>query len=160
MKNPIVMIVGLVVSQNLMAASIGSILLSGTVAVVNEVVITANGSHNTSLNITGGESGKNIASVLETSNNPEGYVITLCSDNAGELRHSNDSSQKTTYSVSYDGGSYQAPPACSNALEVKSVSSMSGLGSDTSQILVNVTAFPLAPAGSYSDSLTISIAAN
>jgi hypothetical protein len=142
------------------AASTGSILLSGTVSAQNDIVITANGSNNTSLNITAGEVAKNIASVDETSNNATGYKIYMYSNNAGELRHSIDPSKLTTYTISYDGGSYVAPPAIGSPVQVKNVSSLAALTTDTSQVLITVAANATAIAGTYSDTLTLSIVAN
>lgn len=163
MKNKLLnlgLVTSLILSQGAWAASSGTLTLSGSVAVVNSIVITANGSNNTTLNITSGESGKNVAAVDETSNNAAGYTIQMYSANAGELRHTVDSSKKTTYTISYGGGSYTAPPSSSSPVTVKSVSSLSGLTTSTSQVLINVAAYSTAIAGTYSDTLTLSIVAN
>jgi len=59
--------------------------ISGTVALVNTLVVTPNGTNNQTLNITGGETGKNVATVAETSNDANGYAISLSSANGGSF---------------------------------------------------------------------------
>lgn len=152
-------LLALLVSVNTaQAASTGTLVISGTVALVNELVITANGSNNTNLNITGGESAKLVANVAETSNNGLGYTVTLSSANGGQLRLASDATKKTNYQLSYNGGSYSQPSA--SAATVKTVSSLGALTTNTSPVRVNVTAFANAPAGTYSDTITLTIAAN
>ena len=144
--------------QSAQAASSGTLQLSGTVAAVNDLVVTANASNNTSLNILSGETAKNVASVAETSNNGSGYTISLSSVNGGQLKHATNATKKTNYTVSYGGGSYNQPSTTPTT--VKSVSSLGALTTNTSQVLVTVTALAGAPAGTYSDTLTLTIAAN
>jgi hypothetical protein len=141
-----------------LAASSGTLTLSGTVSTLNDILITPNGSNNLNLNITGGESGKNVAAVQESSNDPLGYKINLKSTNAGQLQLSTDATKFTAYQVSYDGGSFVTPTASDQA--VKTVSSLTQKTVYTSQLSVNVTALPNALAGTYSDTLTVSIVAN
>lgn len=138
------------------ASQSGTLSLSGVVAANNSISITPNGANNTSLNITGGATGVNVASVTEVSNDESGYKITVASTNSGFLQA--DSNDKTSYQVSYNGGSYITPTT--NASTVKTVSSLSQQTSATSQVTVNVTAAPNAMAGTYSDTLTFSIVAN
>ena len=80
------------------------------------------------------------------------------SANASKLVHNVDNTKSTAYTVSYDGA---AAISLTNAdQDVKNVSSLAGLTTNTSDVSVNVTAFPTAPAGTYSDTITISIVAN
>jgi hypothetical protein len=151
-------ILGILASGSVWAASSGTLTLSGTVGLVNDLVVTPNGTNNTTLNITGGETGKNVAAVAETSNNGLGYKITVSSVNGGELRLATDAAKKTTYQISYDGGSYFTPTIA--GIAAKNVTSLAGLTTNTSQVLVNVVAYPAALVGSYSDTVTFSIAAN
>lgn len=162
MKNvfSVATVLSLTMVQSAYAVSTGSILLSGTVAPINEIVITENSANTMSLNIGAGEAAKNIASVVESSNNAAGYKILMSSVNAGELRHTLDATKKTTYRVSYDGGTYTAPGSTLSPVVVKNVSSASGLATHTSQVLVNVTALASALAGNYQDTLTLTIQAN
>ena len=145
-------------APSVQAASSGQLTISGTVALVSTVAVTANGTNNVNLSISGGETGKNVASVLETSNDALGYVISVSSANGGQLVLQGQATVKTAYQISYDGGSYAQPSAA--GATVKTVSSLSGLTTHSSVVLVNVTAFPAAPAGSYSDLITVSIVAN
>ena len=140
------------------AANTGTLLLQGTVAVVNDIVVTPNNPNNTTLNIVAGETGKNVASVAETSNNLNGYKIFISSPTAGFLVNTSDSSAKTAYKISYDGAAAVTPTVA--PLEVKNVSSLTGLTTDNSAVAADVTAFATAPAGLYEDTLTISIVAN
>ena len=156
MKKLLFLSLGLLASSAI-AASSGDLLISGTVTAINDLVITPN-ANATSLNILGGEISKSVASVAETSNNLLGYKITMRSANASKLVHNVDNTKSTAYTVSYDGA---AAISLTNAdQDVKNVSSLAGLTTNTSDVSVNVTAFPTAPAGTYSDTITISIVAN
>lgn len=157
MRNVIVLVLSLVANQAI-AASSGTLIISGTVAPVNDIVITPNLANNTSLNITGGETAKNVASVSETSNDILGYKIMISSVNAGKLKHTVDPTKLTAYTISYGGAAYSAPTAL--PVQVKNVSSLSALTTNTSQVLITVTALPAALAGSYTDSITLAIIAN
>lgn len=151
-------LLGTLVASQSFAASSGTLLLQGSVSVVNDISVAANTANNTSLNILAGESGKNVATTTETSNNLNGYVIKISSVTAGELRNTSDASKKTTYKISYDGATAVSPTA--GGVVVKTVSSLSGLTTDTSAVAVDVTAYASAPAGTYEDTLTIAIEAN
>jgi hypothetical protein len=139
------------------AGSSDNLILSGEVTLVNELVIFPNGD-NVKLNILAGESNKKVAYAEETSNNLLGYKIYMRSVNASKLVHGTDPSQSTDYTISYDG---KAAITLTNAdQEVKNVASLTQKTTNTSDIVVNVTAKPTAPAGTYSDTVTISIVAN
>lgn len=122
-----------------------------------DIVVTPNGD-NLALDIVGGESNKLVASAAETSNNLAGYKIFVSSATDGELRNTTDSSKKTTYQVSYAGSGAVTPTSA--GVQVKNVSSLSGLTTNNSNINVDVTAYATAPAGTYEDTLTITIQAN
>ncbi|WP_409479793.1 hypothetical protein [Pseudobdellovibrio sp. HCB154] len=145
-------------SVQTLAASTGTLLLQGTVAAVNDIVVTANSPNNTTLNIVAGESGKNVASVAETSNNLNGYKIFISSPTGGFLVNTSDSAAKTGYKIAYDGAAAVTPTVA--PLQVKNVTALTGLTTDTSAVAADVTAFATAPAGLYEDTLTISIVAN
>lgn len=148
----------LALGSTALAASSGTLLLQGTVNVVNDIVVTANTANNTSLNITAGETGKNVATVTETSNNLNGYKIKISSATGGELRHTTNAAQKTTYKIGYDGAASVTPTVA--GVVVKNVSSLTGLTTDSSDVTVDVTAYANAAAGTYQDTLTIAIEAN
>ncbi|MFL5815461.1 MAG: fimbrial protein [Bdellovibrionia bacterium] len=142
------------------AASTGTLTLSGNVAAVNDITVTPNGTNNTSLNIISGETGKNVASVTESSNDKDGYKIQIHSANGGQLQLAGQPSKYTTYQISYAGGSYTTPPLAASPVTIKNVSSLSALTSATSAVAVNVTAYPTALAGTYSDTVTFAIIGN
>lgn len=140
------------------AADTGTLLLQGTVAVVNSIAVTPNGSNNTTLDIVGGASGVLVASVAETSNNLTGYKINVKSLNGSELRNSSDATKKTTYQLSYDGGSLVT--LGTSYQEVKNVTSLSALTTNNSAVSATVAAYAAAPAGVYNDTVTFQIVAN
>jgi hypothetical protein len=148
----------LVVSTTVLAATSGTLLLQGTVSEVMSLTVTAEGTDNTTLNITGGETNKKVGSAAETSNRLSGYVIKMSSQNGGELRHTVDAAKKTTYKISYNGAAAVTPTT--TAAVVKTVSSLAGLTTNTSNINATVVALPNAVAGTYQDTLTFSIEAN
>lgn len=139
------------------AASTGTLLIQGTVSLVNDIVITPT-ANATTLNITGGETSKLVATVAETSNNLTGYKIQMSSVNAGKLIHTVDNTKLTPYTVSYNGGS--GVSLTTSPQTVKTVASLSGLATATSNVNTSVTALPTAIAGTYQDTITVSIVAN
>lgn len=156
MKTLLFVAMGLLASSTFAAGS-GDLLLSGTVVSVNDLVITPD-ANATNLDILNGEINKTVASVAETSNNLLGYKIMMKSANASKLVHSVDPTKSTDYTITYDGSS--AVTLTTSDQEVKNVSSLAGLTTNTSSVAADVSAFPTAPAGTYSDTVTISIVAN
>lgn len=146
------------ISHQALAADTGTLLLQGVVQAQNNIVVTPNGSNNTNLNITGGDNNKLVASVVETSNNLTGYKINAKSANNSELRNSTAANVKTTYTLSYNGGT--AVTLSNNYQQLKNVSQLNGQTSNTSNVVVNVQAFAAAPAGTYSDTVTFQIVSN
>ncbi len=147
----------LLLTTSAFAVSSGPLALSGVVVAVNDITITPN-ANATTLNIINGESAKSVADVSETSNNLTGYSISMRSANASKLVHSVDSSKSTSYKISYDGGLAISLTIADQ--EVKNVASLAGLTTVSSNVKVDVTPYATAPAGTYSDTITISIAAN
>lgn len=158
MKKLLVLSALLLTTGAAQAASTGTLLLQGTVALVNDIVVTPNGSNNTTLDIVGGAAGVLVASVAETSNNLTGYKINAKSDNGSELRNTSDATKKTTYTISYDGGS--AVTLTTSYQQVKNVTSLTGLTTNNSNVNATVAAYAAAPAGTYSDTVTFQIVAN
>jgi hypothetical protein len=139
------------------AASSENLILSGTVTAINDLSITPT-AEATNLDIINGETGRKVADVQETSNNLLGYKILMRSANASNLVHSIDGTKSTAYTISYDGSSYIS--LTNSDQQVKDSGALSGLTVDTSLVSVNVTPYATAPAGTYSDTVTISIVAN
>lgn len=124
----------------------GTIALRGTVPVMCTVAVT---DLNQSLNLVGGENGKQIGSVVENCNSGTGYTVSLTSTNAGKLKAANG---QIAYTVSYDG---QAGSLGSQMQVTRSTAQFAKVSS----LNVSVAANAQALAGDYSDSITITIAA-
>ncbi len=146
-------------SQSVFALSTGTLVISGNVTPVNDILITPN-SNATSLAIVAGETNKLVASVAESSNNLTGYKIYMKSASGSKLVHGVDLTKSTPYTVSYNGATAVSLTPANVDQQVKNISSLSQLTTNNSNVNVNVTAYPLAPAGTYSDTITISIVAN
>lgn len=157
MKNLLFLVAGLI-AVSAQAVTTGTLVISGTVASINDIVINPNTTNKDSLDIINGESNINVADVDEMSNNLNGYKIMMSSDNASKLVHGINPAYSTTYTVSYDGGPFIS--LTTTPTEVKNSGSLTGLTSDNSSVDVAVAAFATAPAGTYSDTITISIQAN
>jgi hypothetical protein len=140
------------------AADTALLNLRGIVPLINEISVSPVGTNNLNLNITGGESNKQVANVSETSNNLLGYKINAKSLNNSELRNTSDATKKTVYRLSYNGGAMTT--LTQNYQQVKNVSLLNLQGTATSAVAVEVTALPGAIAGSYEDTVTFQIVAN
>lgn len=140
------------------AATTGTLILSGVVPVVQSISIAPNGTNNTTLNVITGEAAKNVATVTEVSNNALGYKIQASSLNNGFLVNTSDNTKKTAYQVSYNAASYVTVTTLN--VQLKNVASLAANTTNTSAVLVNVTALANALAGTYSDTVTLSIVAN
>lgn len=145
------------VGTSAIAATTGTLTISGTVATVYSITVAPN-SDATNLNITGGETAKLVGKVTEQSNALNGYTINMKSANAGQLVNTNNNTVKTSYKLGYNGQSSVSLNA--NDTQVKKVNTLSGLTSVDSNVTVDVTALPSAAAGTYSDTITVSIVAN
>jgi hypothetical protein len=133
-----------------------TLALQGTVAPVNTLSVAAAGPFN-ALAITSAQTAT-VANVTETSNDLNGYIVTMASANGGQLRNAADATKQTTYTIGYNGTPAVVPTVA--AQNVKTVSSLSGLTTASSAVVINVTAYSTAPAGTYSDTLTFAIVAN
>ena len=129
------------------ASTSGSVKLQGNVALNCSVAVT---DLNQTLNLVGGESARQVGTVVENCNSGTGYSISLSSANGGLLK--NSSNATVSYQVAYDGqgGSLGSTMSVtrSTAQFAKSVPLAVSLSANTNAI-----------AGSYSDTVTITIAA-
>ncbi|MDE1149355.1 MAG: hypothetical protein PW843_22605 [Azospirillaceae bacterium] len=128
-----------------LADTSGSVKLSGTVALSCSVAVTDN---NASLNILSGSSNITVGAVVETCNDGAGYTITVTSANGGSLKSSANGAQPVSYTTIYDGQS---------ATGTVNVSRSSAQFGKQATIAVTVPANAQAIAGSYSDTLTVTI---
>ncbi|MDE1145301.1 MAG: hypothetical protein PW843_01625 [Azospirillaceae bacterium] len=129
------------------AATSGTVKLNGTVALTCTVAVTDN---NATLNILAGSSNVQVGSVVENCNDGAGYTITVASANNGALKSSANGAQAVTYTTNYDG---------TNGSGSSFTVSRSGAQfAKTAAMYVTVPANAQAIAGSYADTLTITIA--
>lgn len=138
-------------------ADVGVITLSGSIGIVNEIVITQTDAA-MNLNILEGHSDSLIATVEESSNSPTGYTIYMNSVNDSELVNTEDAGDSASYTISYDGGAYMSLTTSDTA--VKTVGTLDGLMTDESEVMINVMANAEAGSGVFTDVITVSIAAN
>ena len=135
----------------------GTLNLSGSVEEICDINVTALPKAST-LDIVAGETDTKVADVSETSNKLTGYKIFMKSANASKLVHSADASKFSSYTLKYDGGS--AVTLTNSDQEVKNVSSLSGLATDTSEVSISFAGNANAAAGTYSDTVTITMTNN
>ncbi|MBB6255266.1 hypothetical protein [Nitrospirillum iridis] len=130
-----------------LADTSGSVKLSGTVSLTCTVAVTDAGA---SLNILSGSSSVQVGSVVENCNDGAGYTITVASANGGSLKSSATGAQPVAYTTNYDGtnGSGSSFTVTRSGAQFNKTATMS----------VTVPANAQAIAGSYSDTLTVTIA--
>lgn len=154
---PLIALSFLTITTSAIAATTGTLTLSGDVGEELSIVITPE-SAATTLDILNGVSGTlKVATATETSNLSGGYHVTMYSANEGLLKNGTFS---TAYQLAYDGGSYTSPPASTSPVTVKTVASQTGKEVNNSNIDIHVTAFAAAPVGTYQDTVTFTIVAN
>ena len=138
------------------AALTGSITISGSVPGATAITVTSAAGYN-SLDLTASPSDQTVANVREINNTANGYTVTLASTNSGLLK--NGTVGQLAYTAKYNGSSVtlsstpvqitNAAPSNSIVNTVKAFAiSYTGVASDTLM------------AGTYSDTLTFTIAAN
>ena len=149
-----VAILGLI-SGPVMADTSGSILLQGSIAQILSVEVTETDGHD-SLNLTENAVDVEVASVLEKSNVQKGYKIFVDSQNDGLLKNGEVGS--ITYDLKYDGKTVNMADPSIPAKEVPVFTAFE----DTSLVSISYVAPAVGslPAGSYSDTVTVSIVAN
>ncbi|MDZ5646171.1 spore coat protein U domain-containing protein [Nitrospirillum sp. BR 11828] len=129
------------------AGTSGTIQLNSTVAQTCTVAVTDAGA---TLNILSGSSNVAVGSVVENCNDGAGYTITVASANNGTLKSSATGAQAISYTTSYDGTSGSGSSFA--------VTRSGAQFNKTAAVSVTVPANAQAIAGSYADTLTITIA--
>ncbi|MEE3623332.1 hypothetical protein UCD39_04935 [Nitrospirillum sp. BR 11752] len=140
-------LVAALISAPALADTSGSIRLSGTVAQTCTVAVTDAGA---TLNILSGSSNVAVGSVVENCNDGAGYTITVASANNGTLKSSATGAQAISYTTTYDGTSGSGSSFA--------VTRSGAQFNKTAAVSVTVPANAQAIAGSYADTLTITIA--
>ena len=127
----------------------GTVQLTGTVALSCTVAVT---DLKQQLNLVSGESSKQVGTVVETCNSGNGYTVTLNSANGGSLKNTSGGNASVSYTVSYDGQN----GGLNNGMQV---SRSSAQFAKNVPLAVSIQGNNNAVAGSYSDTVTITIAA-
>lgn len=143
-------------SLSTFAGTSATLNLKGNVAAITDIQIAADAAAQ-SLGITTGSTNLKVATVTEQCNDKDGYDIMMSSTNGGKLVHSVDATKNTTYQITYGTAGTFTPTTTPN--KVKTVSSLTGLTTATSDVKITVTSAPNAVAGDYTDVLTFSIVA-
>ncbi|MEE3078372.1 MAG: hypothetical protein VX341_03465 [Bdellovibrionota bacterium] len=135
------------------AATTATLNLTGTIAPVVEIEINGAASASATVDLLD-KTAQSVATVTETSNDADGYDITISSANSGSLN--NGTADSATYTLGYGGASY-------NLSSVATVDNAGVVGSTDRAVTVTVTdartdAFDFA-SGSYTDTVTFEITA-
>lgn len=150
------MAVGLLAVSSASAALTGNITIQGAVANAVVINVTATAGYN-ALDLSATAADLQVASVNEKSNVATGYKVTLASANAGLLK--NGTIDSLTYTAKYNGTSVTLS---TTAQTVTNTTSGTGLVNVTKPVVISYTgqAPDTMMAGTYSDTLTFTIAAN
>lgn len=157
-----------VVGRVASAAGSDSITIQGSQAAVNDISIASQSGYN-NLDLTSGETAKTVAIVNEKSNDPDGYTVTLQSANAldaessqAHLKGANGSNSTTVnYSIKYGPGGSEADVTLNGtgAAVVTDANSNTGSSGSDKNLKVTLSGSAWRPADTYSDTLTVTIAA-
>lgn len=129
-----------------------TLVVSGIVQPTCNIQVTALASA-TQLNITAGENNTKIASVKESTNNANGYKVSLSSLNNGRLVNG---ALNFAYQISYNGGGLISPASAATVVKTKSGPLASAVVED-SDVKITFPAQASALAGTYSDTLTFTL---
>ncbi len=103
------------------------------------------------LDLVKGADGKAIGEITETCNDADGYTITLASGEAGNMVNG---AAKVAYTIDYDSVSGQS------LSKDQSLTRKSAAYGDAHELAVNIEGDFERVAGSYADTITVTIAAN
>ncbi|MBI3557666.1 MAG: fimbrial protein [Deltaproteobacteria bacterium] len=138
------------------AATSGSVTIQGTVPTVVAITVTGIAPFN-ALDLTTTQANLPVADVVEQSNDSLGYKVTMSSTNAGSLK--NGSLGSVAYTAKYNGTTVtlSATPQ-----QVTSTGSTTAVVNATKSLTISYTGAASASlmSGTYSDTLTFTIAAN
>ncbi len=164
MRKQIAVIVAvLATAGSAMAATEGSITISGNVPASTEIKVTPETGYN-ALPIVAGETDLKVATVNEKSNWPKGYKVTLQSLNAGTGTQATllpaDTTSNTdvvNYSMKYDGTAVTLTEGKATVTTAGKRTEKDGVNKD---LKVTFAANPWIAADTYSDTITLTIATN
>ena len=157
MKTTIFAIVALLSTTTFAASDTGTLTLTGTVAAKYEISLDTN---TATVDIVNGNTKLLAATATEVSNSLTGYKVQMKSLKGSKLVNSSDATKFTTYKVFYGSNptGYTLSDTTYQTVNSPNPSPYS-VTPVQSAIKVDVVAYALAPAGTYSDVITVNIAA-
>jgi hypothetical protein len=161
MKKQIVAVCGLLaLATASFAQSSATLTISGSVAAVNTITVAPQSGYN-ALDLVNGATDKLVGIATETSNDVQGYKVTLSSANAGTgaqafLKGTGGNTDVVNYSVKYNG---TAATLSGGSATVTSATGRTVSSGVTKNIAVTFAGSWLA-ADTYSDTITLTIAGN
>lgn len=155
----------LLVAESASAASEGTITVSGTIDPVNNITVTATTGYN-ALNLAASQTDLNVATVVEENNDMDGYTVTLASANAvaagsGQARFKGaltGNGDVVNYSIKYNAVAVTLGATTGKAT-VTDTTAPSAQGGDSKALAISYTGNTWLKADTYSDTLTLTIAA-
>ena len=149
-------VLGMGLASGAFAATTGSVTIQGTVATVVAITVTGTTPFN-ALDLTTTQANLPVANVVEQSNDALGYKVTMSSANAGTLKNGTAGSvaytakyNATTVTLSATPQNVTTAPATTTVVNVTKPLTISYTGAAAASMM----------AGTYSDTLTFTIAAN
>jgi hypothetical protein len=143
----------LLLASSVIAATNGSIMISGNVNAATALVVTSETGYN-ALALSTGATNQKVATVREINNTANGYTLTLSSANAGKLRLG---TQDINYSATYDNTSVNLTLAGVIVTNQGAQTSPINVTKDFKITFAGVDE-SLYMQGTYSDTLTFTIA--
>lgn len=161
LRNDLIALALIATGLTSLAATTGSIIPSGTVATSTSITVTSHAGYNT-LDIATGFTDTVIASVNEKCNKKNGYTVTLQSANAGSTAQANlsgtgDNTDTVNYSMKYGGTAVTLSSGSATVTSATAKTNGSGVDKDLS---VTISSGIWVNTDTYSDTLTLTIAAN
>lgn len=155
-------------AASVFAADSGNVTIQGTVDPVNAIVVTSVAGYN-SLALGTGATDQQVATVNEQNNDPDGYTVTLVSANAATAASAQarlngadtENSQVVNYSMKYGVAAAEAIVTLdgSGSAVVSSTSAASLEAGNEKSLLITFAGDTWKNADTYSDTLTLTIAA-
>lgn len=152
----LVVLTGAMAAPGAMAALTGSILLQGSVAAATSITVTGTGNYN-ALDLAVTATDLAVATVNEANNTTTGYKVTVASTNAGLLK--NGTAQSLAYTAKYNGATFTLSTTPQTVTNVTSSTAIVNVNK-TLTISYTGQAASAMLAGTYSDTLQFTIAAN
>lgn len=156
MKKISALVLGLVCTASAHAVLTGSVTIQGAVGAATAIVVTPQNNYN-SLDLATTVSDLTVANVREINNTAAGYTVTLTSANSGQLK--NGSLGQIAYTAKYNTA---AVTLSSTPQVITTQGAQTGVVNVLKAFAISYTGTPAQDlmVGTYSDTLTFTIAAN